>query len=334
MLPETPIVERLGGQVRVLDYLSDHSTTAIVTRIRATPAAGAATDHARPRDGSAGPGRCAAAVAPRSTCSSRPATGPVELATTLAGLAAQEHPFDVRDQRPVRRAAVVATPPARDDAAGAARGRAPGARRWCTRRGTGSPSTGPRCWPARRRRYALFLDDDIWLEPGTLARLHEAIASCGCGLVGAAMQGVSFLDDRRPAQLRAVRAVGGPAGARADRARHPAWDRWMLHNAANPMHLAQQHVRPGERWVPYKIAWVAGCVLFDRAALDAVGGFDFWPELPAAHCGEDVVAQRRVMAPVRRGGDPAVGGVPPRVADDGAGPGAQRERPARRPGGR
>lgn len=36
MLPETPIVERLGGQVRVLDYLSDHSTTAIVTRIRAT----------------------------------------------------------------------------------------------------------------------------------------------------------------------------------------------------------------------------------------------------------------------------------------------------------
>jgi D-beta-D-heptose 7-phosphate kinase/D-beta-D-heptose 1-phosphate adenosyltransferase len=35
MLPETPIVERLGGQVRVLDYLSDHSTTAIVGRIRA-----------------------------------------------------------------------------------------------------------------------------------------------------------------------------------------------------------------------------------------------------------------------------------------------------------
>jgi D-beta-D-heptose 7-phosphate kinase/D-beta-D-heptose 1-phosphate adenosyltransferase len=40
MLPETPIVERLGGEVRVLDYLSDHSTTAIVTRIRATQGAG------------------------------------------------------------------------------------------------------------------------------------------------------------------------------------------------------------------------------------------------------------------------------------------------------
>jgi D-beta-D-heptose 7-phosphate kinase/D-beta-D-heptose 1-phosphate adenosyltransferase len=39
MLPETPVVERLGGQVRVLDYLSDHSTTAIVTRIRTTEGA-------------------------------------------------------------------------------------------------------------------------------------------------------------------------------------------------------------------------------------------------------------------------------------------------------
>lgn len=35
MLPETPIVERLGGEVRVLDYLSDHSTSAIVGRIKA-----------------------------------------------------------------------------------------------------------------------------------------------------------------------------------------------------------------------------------------------------------------------------------------------------------
>ncbi len=37
MLAETPVVERLGGRVRVLDYLSDHSTTAIVDRIRTAP---------------------------------------------------------------------------------------------------------------------------------------------------------------------------------------------------------------------------------------------------------------------------------------------------------
>jgi len=32
MLPETPVVEALGGQVRILDYLADHSTSAIVAR--------------------------------------------------------------------------------------------------------------------------------------------------------------------------------------------------------------------------------------------------------------------------------------------------------------
>ncbi|MFB9902378.1 D-glycero-beta-D-manno-heptose 1-phosphate adenylyltransferase [Allokutzneria oryzae] len=36
MLPETPIVRALGGEVRILDYLSDHSTTAVIDRIRAT----------------------------------------------------------------------------------------------------------------------------------------------------------------------------------------------------------------------------------------------------------------------------------------------------------
>ena len=37
MLAETPVVERVGGRVRVLDYLSDHSTSAIVDRIRTAP---------------------------------------------------------------------------------------------------------------------------------------------------------------------------------------------------------------------------------------------------------------------------------------------------------
>lgn len=34
MLPETPLVRRLGGEVRILDYLPDTSTTLIVNRIR------------------------------------------------------------------------------------------------------------------------------------------------------------------------------------------------------------------------------------------------------------------------------------------------------------
>jgi rfaE bifunctional protein nucleotidyltransferase chain/domain len=39
MLPETPVVEALGGRVCILDYLSDHSTSAIVARAQLSPAA-------------------------------------------------------------------------------------------------------------------------------------------------------------------------------------------------------------------------------------------------------------------------------------------------------
>jgi D-beta-D-heptose 7-phosphate kinase / D-beta-D-heptose 1-phosphate adenosyltransferase len=42
MLPETPVVEALGGEVRILTYLADHSTSAIVARAgRPRPAPGA-----------------------------------------------------------------------------------------------------------------------------------------------------------------------------------------------------------------------------------------------------------------------------------------------------
>jgi len=41
MLPETPVVEALGGEVRILDYLADHSTSAIVARAQ-VPAPGQA----------------------------------------------------------------------------------------------------------------------------------------------------------------------------------------------------------------------------------------------------------------------------------------------------
>jgi hypothetical protein len=220
---------------------------------------------------------------------------PVELATTLAGLAAQDHPFGLVISDQSDGAPSYETPPAQTMLR--------------VLRVAGHPvetvTHAPRHGVAEHRaallnrstaRYALFLDDDIWLEPGTIARLHEAIVELRCGLVGAAMQGVSYLHDRRPAQLAPFERWDGPPVPERLTPDSPAWDRWMLHNAANPIHLAEQHLQPGERWVPYKIAWVAGCVLYDRAALDAVGGFDFWRDLPPVHCGEDVVAERRVMA--------------------------------------
>jgi GT2 family glycosyltransferase len=224
---------------------------------------------------------------------------PVELATTLAGLAAQQHPFGL----------VVS-----DQSAGpASYDTAPAQTMLRKLRAAGHPVRVGRHRPRRglaehraallarsASRYVLFVDDDVWLEPGTVTRLHEAIVELRCGLVGAAVQGLSYLDDQRPAELAPFeRWYGLPVPERIDPGT-AEWQRWTLHNAANPAHLADRHVRPGERWVPYKIAWVGGCVLYDRRELDAVGGFEFWPELPENHCGEDVVVQQRVLA--RTGG--------------------------------
>jgi hypothetical protein len=108
-------------------------------------------------------------------------------------------------------------------------------------------------------------------------------------------QGLSYSDDERPAELEPYEEWTGRPQPERIAPGSPQWRRWTLHNAANLVHLARRlRLRPGERRA-YKIAWVGACVLFDRAALEATGGFRFWTELPAEHCGEDVVAQHRVM---------------------------------------
>lgn len=224
---------------------------------------------------------------------------PVELATTLAGLAAQEYPFGVVVSDQSTGPASYETQPARTMLRVLeATGHPVRARRHLPRRGLAEHRAALLAQSVAR--YVLFVDDDVWLEPGAVRRLHEAILELRCGLVGAAVQGLSYLDDHRPAELAPFeRWAGRPEPERIEPG-SPAWQRWTLHNAANPVHLADRHVAPGERWVPYKVAWVGGCVLYDRSVLDAVGGFDFWTELPENHCGEDVLVQQRVMA--RAGG--------------------------------
>lgn len=231
---------------------------------------------------------------------------PTELATTLAGLAAQTGPafrVVVSDQS--------------DDEPSWATPSATTLVRALRRRGT--PVELVRHLPRRgiteQRAFllsratapaVLLLDDDVWLEPGVLDRLHRALRELGCGFVAAAMQGLSHLDDRRPGECAPFETWDGPVRPERVAKDGVPWQRWTLGNAANGIHLAEElgldtgALPPPERWLPYKLAWAAGCVLFDRAALVESGGFEFWREVPADAHGEDVLTQLRVMA--RRGG--------------------------------
>jgi glycosyltransferase involved in cell wall biosynthesis len=145
-----------------------------------------------------------------------------------------------------------------------------------------------------RAPWCLFVDDDVILEPDLVERLHRAIGHERCGFVGSALHGLSYLGQRRPEQEH-IEFWDGPVQAETVAPMGPAWARHHLHSAANLFHVQSQlALEPGATRL-YRVAWIGGCVLFDTAKLRAAGGFDFWRELPAAHCGEDVLAQLRVM---------------------------------------
>lgn len=164
--------------------------------------------------------------------------------------------------------------------------------------------------------YCLFLDDDVIVEPDLVARLHAVLLEQRCGFAGSALHGLSYLGQERPAQ-EAVEFWEGRVRPETVRPGTPAWARHHLHSAANLFHV-QSRMAGGQPYGPpldagsphastphapnphvqtrlYRVAWIGGCVLFDTGKLREAGGFDFWRELPAEHCGEDVLAQLRVM---------------------------------------
>ena len=138
---------------------------------------------------------------------------------------------------------------------------------------------------------ALFLDDDVILTPHALAPLRATLKAERCGFVGYGLIGLSFRDDERPHEQE-LTCWEGPVQPERVTPDSPAWLRHRLHNAANLYHVGKK-VSGHKR---YRVAWIGGCVLYDVGALRAVGGFSFWRDLPEHHCGEDVLAQLRVMA--------------------------------------
>lgn len=143
--------------------------------------------------------------------------------------------------------------------------------------------------------YAMYLDDDLILEPWTIACLMKVMQEENCGFVGSAVIGLSFRDDVRPHQ-QTVEFWEEPVKPEAVKSGTPEWERYKLHNAANLYHVQQQLKLTPDQPRKYKVAWIGGCVLYDTEKLRSVGGFGFWEDLPPNHCGEDVLTQLRVMA--------------------------------------
>ncbi|HZV62662.1 MAG TPA: glycosyltransferase [Methylophilaceae bacterium] len=143
--------------------------------------------------------------------------------------------------------------------------------------------------------YCLFLDDDVLLENDLVGRLLQAITEQKCGFVGSALHGLSYADHARPDQQHIEFWEAGVEPELVS-PESPAWARHCLHNAANLFHVQQKFGFTRDNMRYYRVAWIGGCVLFDTAKLREAGGFDFWEELPPQHCGEDVLAQLRVMA--------------------------------------
>src|SRR5699024_7957399 len=205
-----------------------------------------------------------------------------ELSATLAGLAAQEDPpFDVviSDQS----ANGIRGEPS--DAAMLrvleAQGRGVRVERHLPRRGMAEQRSF--LLGSSRAKYVLFLDDDVWCEPGLLGRLLDAIRRLGCGFVGSAVQGLSYLGDERPDEQEPLEFFHGRVEPETIRRHSPGFQRLNLHNAANLTHIAaQMDIVPGG-WRAYRVAWVGGCCLFNRDALVASGGFDVWVALPPGH---------------------------------------------------
>lgn len=149
-------------------------------------------------------------------------------------------------------------------------------------------------------RYVLCLDDDVWLEPGTLRRLVTAIGELGCGFVGNGVHGLSYVDDVRPETHGHYEEWTGRPVPERVRPGTPQWRRASIHSAANLLHVTERLDLPAGSWRAYKVSWIGGCVLYDRAALVDSGGFDFWRRVGQNHQGEDVAAQLAVLE--RHGG--------------------------------
>ena len=189
------------------------------------------------------------------------------LAATLASLASQRYPaFSIVAARPPTAAAV--TPIADICAILEVRGHAVR----MTDLPAGLTPSGRRqaLLDAATAPYVLVVEDDIFLEPDLLGRMVAAIRTTRCGLVGSAPVDLRFRAEHRPSE-QAIEFWDGPVRPEEIGVGSRAWARRRVHRGANLEHLRERLPRTRDRL--YRIADIRGCVLYDRNALRAAGGF-------------------------------------------------------------
>ncbi|MGI8554518.1 MAG: glycosyltransferase family 2 protein [Dehalococcoidia bacterium] len=142
--------------------------------------------------------------------------------------------------------------------------------------------------------FALFVDDDVILEPFVVEQMFQVIRKEGCGFVGSALLGLGYDHVVRPEE-EAIEFWHGPVEPELVVPETPQWERYRLHSANNLHHVQQRLGLTPENSQTYRVAWVGGCTIYDTEKLRAAGGFSFWKQLPVEHAGEDALAQLRVM---------------------------------------
>jgi glycosyltransferase involved in cell wall biosynthesis len=141
-----------------------------------------------------------------------------------------------------------------------------------------------------RAPYVQYLDDDVLLDPPVVQRMLDVLRAEACGFVGCAATGLGHLGDVRPHQ-QGIELWSGPVIPEPFAPDALPWERHLVNNAANPLHLERRLAIDGSV-VRYKVCWVGGAnVLYDRAKLASVGAFSWWRRLPQSHAGEEVVVQ-------------------------------------------
>src|SRR3954463_14007743 len=121
-------------------------------------------------------------------------------------------------------------------------------------------------------KYSLFIDDDLILEDYVVKNMKDTLEKESIGFVGCAVIGLSYKNDIRPHQQQIELWKDGITPETII-PKSNEWERYKVHNAANIFHVGENFNATPDKPIPYKVAWVGGCVMYDTEKLREVGGF-------------------------------------------------------------